>query len=692
MQQRRSRATRGHTTTGALLSLLVHAALIVPLLLMAWVYGGREEAQRAEEVDVAFQDIPIEELPADLPPIEPPPPTPETTKPRPKPDRKKPPKSQLAENKKKETKPEPEVVVPPLPPMPEPPAPPPPPPEHHEHQKMVDLDNDKEVEPPPDAKYLAEKNNRAEVETRARDTNLEKAQKGEAEASAPSKRHDEQVGGEDQKIAQLEEQHSKEGRKAPQVTPHANPEVARTPEPAPDKSLLSLRDPAPRRHELTPETADLSLPRTPDGDVAMPRQPVRGDKSDPAQGKTTRPKLALTGKDYEYLFGADAEAERRLAQKQRSTKAGKFQQRLARTKAALENFIPEVQPGNQTALNTRAAPFASYITRMHRSIHEKWGFGQIVEWDEKPSTSPYNNPDLLTTLELVLNGDGTIDNVKVIRTSGLTEYDVAALDVAYSAGPYPDPPRAIRSSNGKIYIHWDFHRDGRQCSTEGVSYFILNNPPKDADKPAVAEPPPTAPSGPSGPSAPQVPHTLGPAGGEERSLRHLTRGDGATQPGAGSIQPLGGARVVSPSGIGAAAEQREAPQAAPRAVPRADDSGARAVAEKWFAALAGADVNAMADLAAFPFRTTTGTDVKTRGVLVPMLRDLAAEAPRPPLSLQVLTKAGARGVLGGRLPPGVPDDATILLAVADLGGHDTMVLVLGQRPGGIWKAVGLLRR
>ena len=44
-------------------------------------------------------------------------------------------------------------------------------PERKAHEKMVDLDNDKEVEPPPDAKYLAQKNNRADQETRATDTN-----------------------------------------------------------------------------------------------------------------------------------------------------------------------------------------------------------------------------------------------------------------------------------------------------------------------------------------------------------------------------------------------------------------------------------------------------------------------------------------------------------------------------------------
>ena len=73
---------------------------------------------------------------------------------------------------------------------------------------------------------------------------------------------------------------------------------------------------------------------------------ARGPRDPRARTTSKRVKLALTGKDYEYLFGADAEADRRLASKQRSTKQGKFQQRLARVQAALENFIPEVRPGN----------------------------------------------------------------------------------------------------------------------------------------------------------------------------------------------------------------------------------------------------------------------------------------------------------------------------------------------------------
>ena len=68
------------------------------------------------------------------------------------------------------------------------------------------------------------------------------------------------------------------------MTPHANPELAQPkdePE-RPNKSLLALRDPTPKQHELTPETADLSLPHAADGEMPLPSHAARGDKSDPS--------------------------------------------------------------------------------------------------------------------------------------------------------------------------------------------------------------------------------------------------------------------------------------------------------------------------------------------------------------------------------------------------------------------------
>ena len=174
MRQRLSTRARGNLSRGALISLLLHLNLVAPIVIAAWIYGGREEAQRAEEVDVAFQEADQtaaaarsaadradagdagarapkgaqarQEAIKELAKVEAG--RAEESREPPKPEKKE--------------KPEPEVVAPPMPPMP-----PPPPPEHKGHEKMVDLDNDKDIPPPPDAKYLAQKNNRAEVETRA---------------------------------------------------------------------------------------------------------------------------------------------------------------------------------------------------------------------------------------------------------------------------------------------------------------------------------------------------------------------------------------------------------------------------------------------------------------------------------------------------------------------------------------------
>jgi TonB family protein len=719
-QRARSRA-RGYLSRGALLSLLLHVHLLGPLAVVIWIFAGRQEAareaQRAQEVDVEFKDVTTAELPKDLPPLDPTP-LDQLEPPRPQPPRESKPKP---EQKAVASKEEDKKLEQPLPrpePVPEPP-PPPKPEERRAHEKMVDLDNDKEVEPPPDAKFLAQKNNRAAEETRARDTNLEKAQKGEGAASAKSDRDDPEPGADKEKIAELEDKKSALGRKAPDVTPHDNPEVAQQKDDERRKSLLALRDPAKRTHELTPETVDPSLPRAADGDIAQPRPPVRGANSDPSRLQNgERVKLALSDRDFEYLFGADAEAERRLAQKERSTKQGKFQRNAARVRAALENFIPEVKPGNQTALNTRAAPFAAYIAKMHRSIHKLWGFGALDDWDELPSSSPLNNYKLSTTLEMVLDRDGTVDKVTVVRASGYLPFDAAAIDVAFNAGPYPDPPRAIRSANGKIYVHWQFNRDERQCATSGVDYFILDNAPAGADRPVAGETP-AVPSRPaSGGAAPGG--AAGPGGGAAGAASAANAPPAGTTAGDGELRRLRrfdekrhAAKMQRLDEEVAMAEEREqehghdhdhahgAPAPAPAAAPAPTapshaaasgaDAQALALAQRWFKALSAGDAAAVAAMSALPFKTS-GKDVVKRAALMAMLNDLAGEekgAGAP--TVEVYTTAGLRAAIG-KLPANV-DDGTggQLYGLATHGRSDALILILAKR-GGNWRPVGLVRR
>lgn len=678
----RNARTRGHLGRGALSALLLHVHLLAPFVIATFIYAAREEAQRAEEMDVGFEDVPAEELPADLPPLDDTPePLAEAPDRKVKPDREQKREAQKREEevrkpeeKQAEKKPDPEIVVPPLPPMPE--SPPQPQPQPKMHEKIVDLDNDKEVEPPPDAKYLAQKNNRAEVETRDTQTNLDRNQKGGEGSQQPEgeRQDDQQVGDDKAKIAELEDVKSKMGRQAPETTPRTEAEAPEQRQPTADKRpspVLSLRDPSPRGHEITPETVDPSLPHDPAGMLA--RAKARGafrdsDPHDHAQdGK--RLKLTLSGKDYEYLFGAEAKAERQLAQRERSTSLGKRGQRLARIRSSLENFISEVKPGNQTALNTRAAPFAAFIARMHRNIHKLWGFGALEDWDELPPTSPFNDETLANVLEIVLNRDGTVDKVSVVKPSRYLAYDAAAIDAVYTAAPFPEPPREIRSKNGKIYVHWSFFRDARQCATTGVDYFILNNPPKGGDVEEEGEP--AAPPAPSGSAAEDGPRRL------ERNLADGPRGT--------VTRGRSGAAEHAEHG-----EDQHAHATTTEGARPPEDAAAAGVARQWFAAFQRGDIAELTRRARYPFRSSAGVAASGPEELGQMLRSLTAESARRGLSdVKVETAAGLRKLLG-KLPTGLDDGTGTLFAVSELDG-DTIILLLSKTTEG-WKVAGLVRR
>ena len=169
-----------------------------------------------------------------------------------------------------------------------------------------------------------------------------------------------------------------------------------------------------------------------------------------------------------YMVRSPENEEARLAQKKKSHKKGKWEKKLAKVQTTLETFTGEVKPGNQTALGTRAHPFAIYIARMHRRIHELWGFGFLEDLDNKSADYPLNDPNLWVNLELSVNPDGTLHKVTIAKTSGKTEFDVAAVDTVISSAPFEATPEAIRSVDGRIYLRWGFYRNWRQCGTFNV--------------------------------------------------------------------------------------------------------------------------------------------------------------------------------------------------------------------------------
>jgi TonB family protein len=194
----------------------------------------------------------------------------------------------------------------------------------------------------------------------------------------------------------------------------------------------------------------------------------------------------------------EADGERRKSQHRGSWVASNFD----RWRSAIENYVSNVKEGNQTALNAARVPFATYLNGMHDRIHPIFAEGFLASLDSLPANHPLNDQELVTRLEIVLTRDGHLKRMGVVRLSGVTAFDVAALDSVDRAQPFGPAPSAIVSPDGNVYLHWEFHRNEVfACSTMGARPFILAAPPP-GHEPSPAPPAPLGPPRPEAPAAP----------------------------------------------------------------------------------------------------------------------------------------------------------------------------------------------
>jgi len=183
------------------------------------------------------------------------------------------------------------------------------------------------------------------------------------------------------------------------------------------------------------------------------------------------------------VIGQDQLARERRAdgERRRSQHAGRWRPvGIERWRAAIENYVASVKPGNQTALNTARVPFANYLVQVHNRIHPIFAEGFLDSLDSLPSSHPMNRREITTNVEIALDPEeGRVVRMGITKTSGVTMFDVNALEAVQRAQPFGPPPGEIVSPDGNVYFHWEFHRNRDEaCSTQFARPFILKGQPK----------------------------------------------------------------------------------------------------------------------------------------------------------------------------------------------------------------------
>ncbi len=522
--------------------------------------------------------------------------------------------------------------------------------------KAVEVPDEHEVkEAPDDATFLSDKNRDVAEQTRATDTNLEKQHSGKTSFSEKSNVDSQDVGSDEEKIAQADEveETSLDAKRVAESETRGNTKDGMVPR----GEAGDAGDQGDNGDGSKADKPGVLAMRGIDGRGAPGGPVLDRERTGSSPGKAGKRgdkgrrgiKTQLDFTDYQRVVGKEvADREVELGKKRQSKRLGRFERKQEAVRAALENFIPEVHPGNQTALKTRKAPFALYVARMHRRIHELWGFGFLEELDSRSATDPLNNFKLQTIIEVAIDPDGSIYKTTIVQNSGILMFDVAAIDTLYTAGPFSPTPDEIRSVNGRVYLHWVFRRDWEQCGTFNVRMYILD----------------------------QVSDNKIDDGAMVRNMKLHGRKGGAGAARGGTVAPV--------SDEAAAATAR-----AHLNMPAPDDPAAQMAANVWLNGFAHHNLDKMVSVSAAPFRSGDQVIANSAGELANVYRNILSESRGAIRDYKVFSPAGYTKAFGN-LPPGI-DLAAGNLLMAVRVGKERFTLVLARTPDGAYKVTAFHR-
>ncbi len=125
--------------------------------------------------------------------------------------------------------------------------------------------------------------------------------------------------------------------------------------------------------------------------------------------------------------------------------------------AANNDFIEDVPLGDMTNLNTTEFKYYGFYNRIKIQIEQYWGStlrdkSKILINSGRRIASGDNK---ITALEITLDQKGAIVKIKIKSTSGIQEFDDAAVESFNRAGPFPNPPHDLLV-NGEATLEWGF--------------------------------------------------------------------------------------------------------------------------------------------------------------------------------------------------------------------------------------------
>jgi len=171
-----------------------------------------------------------------------------------------------------------------------------------------------------------------------------------------------------------------------------------------------------------------------------------------ANGKSSVKDLDLSDLSPKEDLNPFAKAAKEYAQSKKGTKSADNSRSISST----NDYIEEVPLGDLTELNTVEYKYYGFYHRIRQKLEQFWG-RSIQETAENLMQEGRSiaSEDHITSLIVVMNSAGKIIEVTVQGSSGVREFDDAAIRSFNEAGPFPNPPKDL-IVDGRVRIEWGF--------------------------------------------------------------------------------------------------------------------------------------------------------------------------------------------------------------------------------------------
>lgn len=119
------------------------------------------------------------------------------------------------------------------------------------------------------------------------------------------------------------------------------------------------------------------------------------------------------------------------------------------------DHLEDVVAGDSTALNTAGWDHASFFNRVKRKVEQFWHPGSEYK-KRDPYGNVYGFKDRVTVLLVVLNTDGSLKHLYVMKPSGATFLDDEAYEAIEQAAPFPNVPPGLMDRDDGL-VKFTFH-------------------------------------------------------------------------------------------------------------------------------------------------------------------------------------------------------------------------------------------